>query len=142
MLDRRQNINARRNIMTNLISERYIGRQIGKILIEEMDYCIYFVSDGEFIKIGSAASLPNRIKQLQTGNPRKLKAVFVINVEKQSKLIRLEKELHEKFKEYRVNGEWFKLDEEYIEKLLLREGYDLRIPASKRNFDLDGILVI
>ena len=37
--------------------------------------CIYFISDGNYIKIGQAKDLQNRITGMQTENPREL---FVI----------------------------------------------------------------
>ena len=54
-----------------LISSKYINSSIGEVLIEDINYCVYFITDGEYIKIGIAASLPNRVRQLQTGNARR-----------------------------------------------------------------------
>lgn len=131
-----------RNRMKGLMFERYIGKQVKLVWVEEMEYCVYFVSDGDFMKIGCAASLPNRMKELQTGNPRKLKAVFVINAKNQNEARKLEGFLHKKFNKYRVNGEWFRLDRDDIKNDLLGEGYDLCIPVSKYDFKVDGILVV
>ena len=128
-----------RNRMRGLISEKYLAKRNRRFFVEEINYCVYFVTDGEFVKIGSAASLPNRIKQLQTGNARKLKALFVVNVENQDEAIKTEHDIHKMFENYHVSGEWFKLDQVDIERKLLKAGYDIGIPVSKHNFDVEGI---
>ena len=83
--------------------------------IGEIDRCLsstrytkevtYFVRDGNdgLIKIGKSevGSLEYRIQALQTGNPRPLLIVGII-------IGNVEKELHRKFKRYKVSGEWFR----------------------------------
>lgn len=66
---------------------------------------VYFITDGEYIKIGYTKRKPdNRLKQLNTGNNKKLYLLGYIQGDKKK-----EKELHLKFNKYRIrqNGEWF-----------------------------------
>ncbi len=59
-------------------------------------------------KIGITKDLQRRIKQFKTGNPDNIKIDYFIATENSRKL---EKTLHSKFKEHRIGGEWFILDE-------------------------------
>lgn len=69
---------------------------------------VYFVSDGEFIKIGKAVSVPIRLKALQCGSPRKLTLLGTRNdVE--------EYEVHALFSKFRVRGEWFRYCVEIVD---------------------------
>lgn len=65
----------------------------------------YFVTDGEFVKVGvfTAGKLESRLMALQNGNPRKLKvlATSASNVEKLC---------HYEFEDLNVLNEWFKFD--------------------------------
>lgn len=68
---------------------------------------VYFVSGAEFVKIGFATDLKQRLKELQIGCPHDLKIVAVIEGAAPS----MERIVHAAFEESRVRGEWFKLDE-------------------------------
>lgn len=73
---------------------------------------IYFVTDGTYTKIGytneNVCSVNfKRMGQLQTGNPNKLSVVCLILHQG----ISLEKKIHKRLEQYRVNGEWFDLRE-------------------------------
>ena len=47
--------------------------------MRDIKNCVYIISDGSgYLKIGVAASLEKRVKQLQTGNPNELKVIGVI----------------------------------------------------------------
>lgn len=107
-----------------------------------MSYCVYFITDGKFIKIGMAASLSNRIKQLQTGNPRKLCAMFIIVTDTQKEALKIESDLHKIFSKKQCVGEWFSIEESDIKKACRRIGYSPMIPASKFDFEINGICVI
>jgi hypothetical protein len=70
--------------------------------------CTYFIVadqyDEEFrIKIGFSKDPHNRIKALQTVNSRKFKVMGWIKSDDQS----LEKELHKKYRDSKILGEWF-----------------------------------
>lgn len=64
-------------------------------------------------KIGSTRSkdVNKRLKQLQTGNPNHL---FIKESYQTEHPFKLEKMLHNRFKTYNVNGEWFELNEELV----------------------------
>jgi hypothetical protein len=72
--------------------------------------CIYFISDGNYIKIGQAKDLPNRIAGMQTENPKKLIVIAYIEV-LETQLNVEERKAHKFFKKYRLqnnfNREWF-----------------------------------
>ena len=74
---------------------------------------VYFITDGEYIKIGKAVDLIERIRGMQSGNPKKLIALAVIEVLETS-LNAEEKKAHKYFKNYRLknnfNREWFSKD--------------------------------
>jgi hypothetical protein len=72
------------------------------------DTYIYLVSDGEFIKVGISTNVGRRIKQLQTGNGKRL---YLLGYYKGS--IAEESFIHHHFK--RLNLEWMYATEELIE---------------------------
>lgn len=71
---------------------------------------VYFVSDGEFVKIGRTSGtrekVRQRIKQLATGNPRPMTALLVLETNYGAARW-LENALHEMFKGQCVKNEWF-----------------------------------
>ena len=78
---------------------------------------VYFIRDGlEHIKIGVANNVKNRIKELQTANPMKLEYFYGMHVKTSEDAYDLEEELHKKFSNIRLMGEWFK-EEEVLEFL-------------------------
>ena len=82
---------------------------------------VYFIQSvvGGPIKIGVAGNPEERMKQHQTGSPFRLKIVHIIwGVSYQT-----EKELHNRFANYRLHGEWFS---EKILGLLDGVGYENR----------------
>lgn len=69
---------------------------------------VYFIRDGlGHIKIGIARDLGKRIKALQTANPMKLEYFYGMEVKSWFEAQCIEKELHELFREQRLQGEWF-----------------------------------
>jgi hypothetical protein len=93
-------------------------------------YC-YFIQEGinGNIKIGVTKSIKSRLITLQTANSEKLRLLgYVVgNKEKES-------ELHRLFIEYRVQGEFFKVNQELIDYInennLIQENY-LEIQENK-----------
>lgn len=71
---------------------------------------VYFIRSGNFIKIGKANNPHGRLRQLQTGSPRKLELVSVVPGGRNE-----EKRLHAKYSHLRANGEWFHLSAEMTE---------------------------
>ena len=85
---------------------------------------IYIISNGEkkqdsqfnYYKIGVSKSPQTRIKQLQTGNPNKLKLLFEAEIKK-ADAYKVEKTIHNFFKEHEgkhVYNEWFKLTDDEV----------------------------
>ena len=65
--------------------------------------CIYFISDGNYIKIGQAKDLQNRITGMQTENPRELFVIARIEV-LETQLNVEERNAHNFFKKYRLKN--------------------------------------
>lgn len=87
---------------------------------------VYFISDNlGHIKIGIAKDPSERKKDLQTANPMKLQIIFLMHVNDYNHARILEKELHEKFKKDRLQGEWFKEDAiiEFLQQPIINTEY-------------------
>jgi len=67
---------------------------------------IYFIriKDQPYVKIGFSKDVEKRLKQLQTSSPFDLEIIYT-----EFAAIEREKQLHEKYKEYQVKGEWFNI---------------------------------
>lgn len=71
---------------------------------------VYLIShEDKYLKIGHTNDINNRFSRLQVSTPIKLKLIHLIKGG-----VNLEKELHQKFKDLRVNGEWFVYDAEIL----------------------------
>ncbi len=80
---------------------------------------VYFIQcETGPVKIGFAKDISKRLSTLQSGNPNKLKIVKTIENCKKT----TEKELHNKYSEYRLSGEWFKSDVLLIENQPIDRG--------------------
>lgn len=74
---------------------------------------VYLITDGDQnYKIGVTIDLQGRLRQLQTGNHRKLKIVASFEGTEAD-----EKRYHEKFEFNRVSGEWFSFDKHHCIEL-------------------------
>ena len=70
---------------------------------------VYFISDGHgHMKIGKADNTNDRMKELQIGNPFRLHQVLNIMVASPELAYEMEKTLHKYFKNYQMEGEWFR----------------------------------
>ena len=65
---------------------------------------VYFISDGKYVKIGCTNNIEKRIDALQTCNSNKLELLYFMKCYDAN---RIEKMMHEFFKDKRMNGEWF-----------------------------------
>lgn len=76
---------------------------------------IYFIRQNDEVKIGYTESDPKgRLSQIQVGNPFDLTMILLIDGD-----VKVEKELHERFTDLHIRGEWFKFEEpikEFIER--------------------------
>jgi len=77
--------------------------------------CVYFVRSGEYTKIGYTNNLTKRLQCLQTGNPIQLILIY-------STLTRygkqLETDLHMMFADYSIRNEWFKLPDDFMDRIV------------------------
>lgn len=71
---------------------------------------VYFITDGEFMKIGKANNVEKRLKILQTGNPKPLSIMKVIECKNEAEALELEFFLHKIMKPFKVSGEWYKIE--------------------------------
>lgn len=65
---------------------------------------IYFISDGEMVKIGRAINVVSRLSSMQTSSTKPLTVLATFLAHNS-----IEKRIHLKFKNMRVRGEWFRL---------------------------------
>ena len=68
---------------------------------------VYFISDGDFIKIGKANNPSSRLSELQTGNARQLILLNTIECDGEDAGYRLEARLQQLFSGIKALGEWF-----------------------------------
>lgn len=71
---------------------------------------VYFISDGEFCKIGKADNVDVRLKQLQTSNAKPLFVIGYIPCKNPTSALRKEDAFHMKFSKSKASGEWYKID--------------------------------
>jgi hypothetical protein len=108
------------NIMKNELNKheieymKYIKTEYKNIELNNISIGqeIYFIQQGKNgpIKIGFTDNIEKRLKELQTANPYKLNLLLCINGNLKS-----EKELHKRFEQHRLNGEWFEPVEEILD---------------------------
>lgn len=72
---------------------------------------IYLVRCNEFVKIGIATNIRERLCEMQVGNPYKLE---LIKYWPSPNAVVEEEEIHQLLDQYRVRGEWFKLPAELV----------------------------
>lgn len=81
---------------------------------------VYFITDGNAIKIGHSFSALARMKTLQRATSHTLKLLVTI-----SGSLDNEQYLHQQFKDIRLNGEWFRPTQvllEFIKEVATRPG--------------------
>lgn len=101
---------------------------------------IYFIQQGTDgpIKIGFAADCERRLDALQTGNPHDLHLLAVMGGD-----INREKELHQRFAEGNLRGEWFQPDTPGLHELVFQAiQEEALIEAGARYCDQCGIRVV
>lgn len=86
-------------------AERFLLSELGV----ETGSNVYFISDGDYIKIGKANNPEKRLVQLQTGNPKTLKLLNVIECKTEKEAFELEAFLHTILQSTHQTGEWFHL---------------------------------
>ena len=74
---------------------------------------LYLVRCNEFVKIGIAQDVSDRLATLQTGNPYPLTLLDSFEF---PNALQVESGLHKKFKKFLVQGEWLKFNDEQVEQ--------------------------
>jgi len=82
---------------------------------------IYFIENIEtkHIKIGFTTDVKNRLGQLQTSSPHELRILTVCEGSD-----KMEKELHSKFNDSRIKGEWFNPNKDILEYIKSLKPYE------------------
>jgi Meiotically up-regulated gene 113 len=80
---------------------------------------IYFLKNGDAVKIGYTENYSQRLQQLQTGSPHQLE--FLGTMEGS---IEDETALHARFNGIRIRGEWFRLNRALMRFIVLNTGQD------------------
>ncbi len=80
----------------------------------DMHMVVYLLECDSKIKIGISKSISSRIAMMQTGNPYKITLRAEYKVASETEARRLEKELHIKYNDKQLIGEWFDLTQEEL----------------------------
>lgn len=67
----------------------------------------YFISDGEYVKIGISNNVRYRMSMMQTGNAKKLLLLACFDFPFRDLAATTERLLHIKYKNKRISGEWY-----------------------------------
>lgn len=98
---------------------------------------VYIITDGEDCKVGVSDNPAKRLKQLQTGNPKKLKIVDTFEVPRKEIAFKVEKEAHSKIQSlYEKRGEWFKGATEYHVSMIVDTAF-MKFTESEMDCSLD-----
>jgi len=82
---------------------------------------VYLLKAGQYYKIGiTSATIEERIRQLQTGNPYKITYVAYGDVKSQKKAQEIENYLHLDYKRHRLQGEWFSIPHSEINNVTIK----------------------
>ena len=71
---------------------------------------VYFITDGEYVKIGVTSNLEKRLESLQTGNPKKLTVLYAFYTEWP---YTVESKLHKKYADKHVFQEWYDIIDDF-----------------------------
>ena len=84
------------------------------------------MTNGVEYKIGITNNPERRLKQCQTGNPKQLSYVCIVERPNKASAIFLEKSIHAGLKQHRLQGEWFKLNHQSL-SIVIKELHPLPI---------------
>lgn len=102
------------------ITDFYKSLGIGEVGVKKepkkrSGYVYIVKTDDNFYKVGITNNVKNRIRGLQTSNPKKLELVGSFYSKDYQGL---ESHLHGKFDKHRRSGEWFELDIDAVDEML------------------------
>lgn len=92
----------------------------GVQMFEEAGSYVYFITDGEYIKIGKAVDPQKRLAGIQTGNPKPCSILCTIPAKDEASANALETKLHFVYSDYRLCGEWFDIYDKIDRNLFAR----------------------
>lgn len=75
---------------------------------------LYLVKCQQYVKIGIANDVQNRLAQLSTGNPFDLEILAVYEFKNASPV---ESALHQRFENYQARGEWYSLSDDAVKQI-------------------------
>lgn len=103
---------------------------------------VYVISDGcHHFKVGKAVNVASRIKQLQTGNGRKLTLHAYLPCQTESIAYRVETYVKRWLNSYKATGEWFQCDPDTVVIALYEAAGDMGLsysPIEMREDATDG----
>lgn len=76
---------------------------------------VYVIQADKFVKIGIAKDVIQRLNMMQIGNPHQLKLLHSWGTVTPKAI---EEEIHCEYRRFHVRGEWFKIPEPHLSKLL------------------------
>jgi len=76
---------------------------------------VYAITDGQNTKVGVTKSIGSRLRQLNTGSPKKLRLHFSHLTDRKHALI-AEAWVHDIYAQWRLNGEWFAFSPDTFEQ--------------------------
>lgn len=74
---------------------------------------VYFITDGEYTKIGRGKHIRPIINRINTSNPRKISLVALVEGH-----LDVQKKLHKEFQRQKVHGEWYEISIKQIFEVL------------------------
>jgi len=108
---------------------------------------VYIVQSGTYFKIGRSSDVLRRLRQLQTGSAEDVVLILTL---KFRNCATMEKQIHRRFKEKRLRGEWFDLKPKDIKWIVFKfqkyirtyknpvfKKYD--IPENYKPFEIDNL---
>lgn len=84
---------------------------------------VYIVADTASlrpVKVGVTRSLANRLRELQSGNHRRLQLCIAFEFKSRAIAEAVEQLVHEKYAEHRKRGEWFDIHESQVSTWIMR----------------------
>ena len=106
----------------------------GVVCDENPKAYVYFMTDGEFVKIGVAENPTKRAVEIQTGSPREISVICAIPCKTKNAAFNLENKLHSVYGFARVRGEWFNI-KKLIDKVIFSRYYKWEV----EHVDRDGL---
>ena len=108
--------------------------------MKELKYGVYFIYCGDRknapVKIGVTSDIENRVSALQTGNPYQLICKAFIPCHDKTQAYHLENFMHKQFRKSRMVGEWFRLHNFDMKKLLHRFNGRQSSPLKKQGMNI------